>query len=89
MFNVNNKYTRTGIFNVNFEYILHLVLVSLLLTLSRKMPDGFALSDVQLYNPLQSMASCSKPVYQLQNRTTFQRCGDDLNFLHGTEKYQN
>ena len=31
---------RSGVFIVNFEYISHLVLVFLLLTLGREMPDG-------------------------------------------------
>ena len=35
MFKANNKDCRFGVFIVNFEYILHLVLVFLLLTLSR------------------------------------------------------
>ena len=34
---------RSGIFIVNFEYILHLVLVFLLLTLSREMPTWYYL----------------------------------------------
>ena len=34
---------RPGIFIVNFEYILHLVLVFLLLTLSREMPTWYYL----------------------------------------------
>ena len=38
MFKVNNK----DIFIVNFEHILHLVMVFLLLTLSRQMPAGYA-----------------------------------------------
>ena len=39
MFKVNNRNT-TGAFIVNFEYISHLVLVFLLLTLNRWMPAG-------------------------------------------------
>ena len=35
---------RFGDFVVNFEHILHLVLVFLLLTLSRKMPAGMAVN---------------------------------------------
>ena len=33
MFKVNNKDTRGGVFIVNFEHILHIVLVFLLFTL--------------------------------------------------------
>ena len=41
MFKGNSKdWRRSGIFNVNFEHILHLVLVFLLLTLSKQMPAG-------------------------------------------------
>ena len=35
------QWRRSGIFIVNFEHILHLVLVFLLLTLSRYMPIGY------------------------------------------------
>ena len=40
---------RSGVFIVNFEHILQLVLVFLLLTLSRSMPAGFA-----LFNPFRN-----------------------------------
>ena len=46
MLKINNKGTklrhwrRSGVFNVNFEHISHLVLVFLLLTLSRYMPTA-------------------------------------------------
>ena len=46
MFNVNIKtpelrqWCRSGVFIVNFEHISHFVLVFLLFTLSRQMPDG-------------------------------------------------
>ena len=36
------QWCRSGVFIVNFEYISHLVLVFLLLTLSRSMPAGIA-----------------------------------------------
>ena len=34
MFKVNNKDTYSGVFIINFEYVSHLVLVFLLLTLN-------------------------------------------------------
>ena len=39
---------RSGIFIVNFEHILHIVLVFLLLTLSRQMPAGGWVLEVKL-----------------------------------------
>ena len=44
MFKVNNKDTLSGVFIVNFEHILHLVLVFLLLTLNMYVPVGFVRS---------------------------------------------
>ena len=38
MFKVNNKWRRSGVFIVNFEYISHLALVILLLTLNMQLP---------------------------------------------------
>ena len=45
MLKVNNKDTRrrSGVFIVNFEHILHLVLAFLLLTLNMKLPAGLSL----------------------------------------------
>ena len=40
MFKVNKKDIRNDVFNVNFEHILHLVLVCLLLTLNKRLPAG-------------------------------------------------
>ena len=34
------QWRRSGVFNVNFEYISHLVLVFLLLTLNKLLPAG-------------------------------------------------
>ena len=54
MFIVNNKDTRTrhwcrsGIFIVNFEHILHLVLVFLLLTLNMQLPAGFVVNGLNI-----------------------------------------
>ena len=43
---LRRQWRRFGIFVVNFEHILHLVLVFLLLTLSRYMPAGIRVSDL-------------------------------------------
>ena len=40
MLNVQRHWDRSGVFTVNFEHILHLALVFLLLTLSMQMPAG-------------------------------------------------
>ena len=40
MFEVNNKYTRTNIFIVNFDHISYLFLMFLLLTLNKQMLIG-------------------------------------------------
>ena len=40
MFKVDNKDTSSDVFIANFEHILHLVLVFLLLSLSRKIVAG-------------------------------------------------
>ena len=39
-----HHWCRSGVFIVNFEHILHLVLVFLLLTLKRQMPAGYVLT---------------------------------------------
>ena len=50
MFKVNNKgYRKTGpsgVFIVNFEHILHLVVVFLLLTLNMTIPTGLCMALV-------------------------------------------
>ena len=49
-------YRRSGVFIVNFEYISHLVLVFLLLTLSSQMLDGYVNNELlnSLSNILQN-----------------------------------
>ena len=42
------QWRRSGIFIVNFEHILHLALVFLMLTLSRQMPAGRIRIELEL-----------------------------------------
>ena len=39
------KWRRSGVFIVNFEHILHLVLVFLLLNLNMQLPAGFTITQ--------------------------------------------
>ena len=46
---------RSGVFTVNFKYILHLVLVFLLLTLSRQMPARYDLQLLPVWQQRQKL----------------------------------
>ena len=51
---------RSGVFIVNFKYILHLFLVFLLLTLNKQMLPGLLLSQLPLFslNEVISVPTC-------------------------------
>ena len=51
MFKVNIKvdWHRSGVFIVNVEHILHLVLVFLLLTLNMQLPAGASNDNLQIF----------------------------------------
>ena len=73
------RWRRSGIFIVNFEHILHLVLVFLLFTLNMWLPAGMYLTNLESMPPTNSNEIIASPaniyLFKFSNRNVRARCG--------------